>query len=107
MPSIARLGALRNLGIRRVPRLLQAHRFYATDIEDLKKQSDSTEADNSVSATGVIDKRSNEVLLYYSFATSRNFIKSYLSRLALFAPRYSDEQVKKKVENLSSTLPQV
>lgn len=106
MPSIARLGALRNLGIRRVPRLLQAHRFYATDIEDVKKQSDSTEADNSVSATGVIDKRSNEVLLYYSFATSRNFIKSYLSRLALFAPRYSDEQVKKKVENLSSPLPQ-
>lgn len=106
MSTLTRLRPLRVSSIRRTPVVLQSFRHYATDIEDLKKQSDSTEADNSVSATGVIDKRSNEVLLYYSFATSRNFIKSYLSRLALFAPRYSDEEVKKKVTELSSPLPQ-
>ncbi|KAI5948827.1 YME2 [Candida theae] len=107
MLRLSRISPLQVISVKRTPPvLLQTYRHYATDIEDLKKQSDSTETDNSVSATGVIDKRSNEVLLYYSFATSRNFVKSYLSRLALFAPRYSDEQVKKRVEQLSSPLPQ-
>ncbi|KAI5967670.1 YME2 [Candida margitis] len=106
MSAITRLRPLRALNIRQASPVLRFRRHYATDIEDLKKQSDSTETDNSVSATGVIDKKNNEVLLYYSFATSRNFIKSYLSRLTLFAPRYSDDEVKKKVDQLSSPLPQ-
>ncbi|KHC28204.1 mitochondrial escape protein 2-2, partial [Candida albicans P76067] len=62
-------------------------RYYSTDLEKLKKESDTTESDNSASATGVIDKTHNEVLLYYDhiypFTTSRNVVKQYLSRFSL------------------------
>lgn len=82
----------------------QAFRFYATDIEDLKRQSDRTESDNSASTTGVIDKDANEVLLYYSFSNSRNFVKQYISR---FLPsKFLGEQVEEKVKDVSYPLPQ-
>ncbi|KAI5950981.1 YME2 [Candida jiufengensis] len=83
-------------------------RYYSTDIESLKKQSDSTETDNSVNATGVIDKSSNEVLLYYSFSSSRNIIKQYLVRIFSSIPftrKYNEETFKDKVLEISSPLP--
>ncbi|CAK9436246.1 uncharacterized protein LODBEIA_P08040 [Lodderomyces beijingensis] len=79
------------------------YRPFSTDIENLKRQSDNQESDNSASATGVIDKGSNEVLLYYSFTNSRSFIKPYISR---FIPsKWTDDELRAKVENVSSPLP--
>lgn len=84
-------------------------RYYSTDLEKLKKESDTTESDNSASATGVIDKTHNEVLLYYDhiypFTTSRNVVKQYLSRFSLpWSTAYDNEKLKQKVWDLSSPL---
>ncbi|KAI5966797.1 YME2 [Candida pseudojiufengensis] len=91
-----------------IDRSLLHPRFYSTDIESLKKQSDSTETDNSVNATGVIDKNRNEVLLYYSFSSSRNIVKQYLMRLFSafpFSQKYNEDNLKDKVIKISSPLP--
>ena len=84
-------------------------RYYSTDLEKLKKESDTTESDNSASATGVIDRTHNEVLLYYDhiypFTTSRNVVKQYLSRFSLpWSTAYDNEKLKQKVWDLSSPL---
>lgn len=85
-------------------------RFYSTDLEKLKKESDTTESDNSASTTGVIDKKHSEVLLYYDhiypFALSRNRLAQYLSRFTFpWSHRYDDDKLKEKVWKLSSPLP--
>ncbi|KAI3403775.2 YME2 [Candida oxycetoniae] len=102
---------MRYLELVKPPRQAQAYnsvslhwrRYHSTDIENLKKQSDSTESDNSVLATGVIDKESNEVLLYYSFAGSQNLARQYLSRLV--SPKITSDNLRKRVEKVSSPLP--
>ncbi|RCK62729.1 Mitochondrial escape protein 2-2 [Candida viswanathii] len=85
-------------------------RFYSTDIEKLKKVSDTNESDNSASTTGVIDRKHSEVLLYYDhvypFTLSRNRLAQYLSRFTLpWSRKYDDEKLKEKVWTLSSPLP--
>ncbi|RCK59523.1 Mitochondrial escape protein 2-2 [Candida viswanathii] len=90
--------------------LLRPFRCYSTDIEKLKKESDTNESDNSASTTGVIDKKHSEVLLYYDhvypFTLSRNRFAQYLSRFTLpWSRKYDDEKLKDKVWALSSPLP--
>ncbi|CAI5755586.1 unnamed protein product [Candida verbasci] len=85
-------------------------RFYSTDLENLKKESDSTEFDSSASTTGIIDKKQSEVLLYfdsiYAFATSKNLVLNYISRLELpFRRKVNESKLKSKVEALSSPTP--
>lgn len=85
-------------------------RFYSTDLEKLKKESDTTESDNSASTTGVIDKKHSEVLLYYDhiypFTVSHNRLAQYLSRFTFpWARKFDDEKLKQKVWNLSTPLP--
>ncbi|KAF6072871.1 RNA12 family protein [Candida albicans] len=71
-------------------------RYYSTDLEKLKKESDTTESDNSASATGVIDKTHNEVLLYYDHI--------YPFTTLPWSTAYDNEKLKQKVWDLSSPL---
>lgn len=80
-------------------------RFYTTDLEKLKRQSDYNEADNSVLNTGVIDKSKSEVLVYYDsiYPHTTGFMKRYFFWLT-FPTSITDTQLLEKIKNLSSPL---
>lgn len=78
-----------------------------SDVEDFKKETDNSEVDQSASTTGVLDCSQEEVILYfdhiYPLAVSRISLKQYLRYISPIQNRYNDEELKKRVLDLSST----
>ncbi|KAK6460130.1 mitochondrial inner membrane protein [Scheffersomyces coipomensis] len=93
-----------------IPHALKQLRYYSKDIEQIKHQADSNEADNSASTTGVIDvEGQNEVVVYYDHIYPISSSKStFKQTLALYASiqNQSVKQLTEKVLDISSPLPE-
>lgn len=81
-------------------------RKYGSDVEDLKKEADRLETDQSASTTGVLDyKKQLEVVLYFDHIYPVP-LSNVSIRRRIMSPiqnRVSDDELKDKVLNLSST----
>lgn len=86
------------------------HANHDTDFNEIKSESNANESDISPETTGVINTRSQEVLLFYNsiypVPLSKSGIQQHLNWL--FSPIKKSQfelQLKEKVEKLSSPLP--
>lgn len=82
-------------------------RCLSNDIESLKHQTDSSDSDNSVSNTGVLDYEKHlEVLIYfdhiYPLRVSYAVFRQYLRLMLPWQSRLSDEELQARVCDIAS-----
>lgn len=83
----------------------------ASDINEIKSESNANESDTSAETTGVIEKDREEVLLFfnhiYPVSVSNSRVKHYLRWWqSPLQARLSNDQLKQTVEKISSPIPE-
>lgn len=117
---LARYGVLRPLAVASRPGLFRflavtaarhfgGRRWYSSEIEDLKRATDSGEVDNSAEVTGVIDlQKQREILVYfndrYPLMLSNSFVKQVVKMVwACFRGPFDDKTQETKLWEISNT----